>query len=99
MGNPLYSNSVTLGQFTRVMTGSTIALASTSLLVAKAIIRNRTGNAAVTIGFVSTPLPISIAASAEYVLDISAFEGQRFDLSLVFVSGTDTQSIEVLYFA
>lgn len=93
-----YTNVVKVDQFTRTMTGAAIPLSASSLPVCKATIFNRAGNAAVTFGHASSPLPISIAAGATYIIDVSAFNGMRVDLAHFYVNGTNTQVIDILYF-
>jgi len=93
-----YTNVVKVDQFTRTMTGAAIPLSASSLPVCKATIFNRAGNANVTIGHNSTTQPIAIAASGTYIIDISSFNGMRVDLSQIYINGTSTQIVDILYF-
>lgn len=92
-------NTLKVSTYTRTLTGSAIPLSSTSLPVFKAILSVPTGNAgaSITVGGLSTNLPIIYAKGASYVLDFMGCEGMRIDLSQLYVNGTNNDVVHVTY--
>lgn len=86
---------------TKTMTGAAVQISATSVNVQQLIIENETGNADVKVGgsaITSTDYGMIVEAGpSKKSPPLTGTQGQPINLNSVYLLGTDTQKVHILY--